>query len=121
MPSHGMDTAGGDASLGSAGRDVGKQVPAGGCRGSRMGCSCQEKSPEQPPTPAELSVLLDLRASALCQGVGREECLRFRLEPGIPTSPPKGWVFSFCKEGRRRFGHSGDVLGTGLHFILRPD
>lgn len=61
-----------DACVGNAGRDVGRRVPAGGCRGSVMGCSCQEKPPKQPPhTPRELLSKRISKHQCFCHG-GRQ-------------------------------------------------
>lgn len=113
---------------------MGKQVPAGGCRGSAMGCSCQDEPPKQPPhTPRELLSIWISKQQLLCQGGGQGGfCLRFSdwdlaypllhlscLGFGFPPPPP-----SFARrnrKGRRRFVHLGDTLGTGLNFILSPD
>lgn len=112
---------------------MGKQVPAGGCRGSAMGCSCQDEPPKQPPhTPRELLSIWISKQQLLCQGGGQGGfCLRFSdwdlaypllhlscLGFGFPPPP------SFARrnrKGRRRFVHLGDTLGTGLNFILSPD
>lgn len=64
-----VDYAATGACVGNAGIEVGKQVPAGGCCASVMGCSCQKEPPKQPPhTPRELLSMWIFKHQCLCQG-----------------------------------------------------
>lgn len=53
--------AGAYGCLGNAGRDAGRQVPAGGCRSSVLGPSCQEKPPGSHPTHSSYTGLVTLQ------------------------------------------------------------
>lgn len=115
----------------NAGRAAGRQVPAGGCRGSGTGCSCQEKPHSSHPTHP------DPRASPNISASGREAlCLRFA---DWDLASPGGYfiLFGFIlfyfylfvflqgepkkKKEKRRFVYLGDVLGISLNLILCPD